>query len=92
MLDCLTHATHRYKSQISKSCLEAFDEAARLFIHYITWSAGEELRKTKRQTMGVEDVLNGIEEADYGEFLDHLRNYASELQAGKRKKAEAPDA
>lgn len=61
-----------------------------MFIHYITWSAGEELRKgrTKRQTMSVEDVLAGIEEAEYGELLDHLRNYASELQAGKKKKKE----
>jgi hypothetical protein len=61
-----------------------------LFIHYITWSAGEELRKgrTKRQTMSVEDVLAGIEEAEYRELLDHLRNYASELQAGKKKKKE----
>ena len=36
--------------------------------------------------MSVEDVLAGIEEAEYGELLDHLRNYASELQAGKKKK------
>ena len=65
--------------------MEAFDEAAKLFIHYLTWSAGEELRKTKRQTMGVEDVLNGLEEADYGEFVDSLRKYVAELQAGKKK-------
>ena len=47
------------------------------------------LRKTKRQTMGVEDVLSGIEEAEYGEFVDHLRSYVNELQAGKNKKKKA---
>lgn len=47
------------------------------------------MRKTKRQTMGVEDVLSGIEEAEYGEFVDHLRSYVNELQAGKNKKKKA---
>ena len=75
----------RCSRQISKNCLEAFDEAAKLFIHYLTWSAGEELRKSKRMTVGVEDVLAGLEEAEFGEMVAPLREYISGLQAGKKK-------
>ena len=74
----------RCSRQISKNCLEAFDEAAKLFIHYLTWSAGEELRKSKRMTVGVEDVLAGLEEAEFGEMVAPLREYISGLQAGKK--------
>jgi len=74
------------KAQISKECLEAFDEAARVFIHYVTWSANEEVRTTSRQTIGVEDVLKGLEEAEFGEFVEPLRAYARGLEEERKSK------
>jgi len=36
-------------------------------------------------TVGVEDVLAGLEEAEFGEMVAPLREYISGLQAGKKK-------
>lgn len=35
--------------------------------------------------MGWEDVIKGLEEAEYGEFVAHLREYVGGLHAGKKK-------
>lgn len=71
--------------QVNKDSLLAFDVAAKLFIHYLTCAANDLCMEAKRQTLGVEDVFQGLEDTDFGEFVEPLRASLSAFKEAKKK-------
>ena len=61
-------------AQISKDALMAFNEAAKLFIYYVTSTANDICRESKRQTISAEDVFKALGEIDFEEFVKPLRD------------------
>ncbi|KAH9699742.1 CBFD NFYB HMF domain-containing protein [Citrus sinensis] len=59
---------------VHKDALLAFCESARIFIHYLSATANDICKESKRQTINAEDVLKAIEEIDFTEFVDPLRD------------------
>ncbi|KAL9660478.1 hypothetical protein QQ045_025293 [Rhodiola kirilowii] len=58
---------------LHKDALLAFSESARIFIHYLSATANDICKESKRQTMNADDVLKAIEEIDFPEFLGPLK-------------------
>ncbi|KAL5763747.1 hypothetical protein ACOSP7_016104 [Xanthoceras sorbifolium] len=72
---------------VHKDALLAFSESARIFIHYVSATANDICKESKRQTINGEDVLKAIEEIDFPELLGPLRASLDEFRqknAGKR--------
>ncbi|KAH9659882.1 CBFD NFYB HMF domain-containing protein [Citrus sinensis] len=72
---------------VHKDALLAFCESARIFIHYLSATANDICKESKRQTINAEDVLKAIEAIDFNEFVDPLRDSLDEFRqknAGKR--------
>eukprot|EP00890_Picochlorum_soloecismus_P000513 jgi/Picsp_1/1462/NSC_04941-R1_protein len=80
-------------AQISKEALMAFNEAAKLFIYYVTSTANDICRESKRQTISAEDVFRALGEIDFEEFVnplrDSLQDFKEEKKGKKRKKEES---
>lgn len=58
---------------VQKEALQAFSECAKIFIHYLTATANDICRDGKRQTISVDDVFKAIDELEFGEFSEPLR-------------------
>lgn len=71
--------------QVNKDSLVAFDVAAKLFIHYLTCAANDLCIEAKRQTLGVEDVFQGLEDTEFGEFVEPLREQFAAFKESKKK-------
>ncbi|XP_044482202.1 DNA polymerase epsilon subunit 3 [Mangifera indica] len=72
---------------VSKDSLLAFSESARIFIHYLSATANDICKESKRQTINADDVLKAIEEIDFPEFVGPLKASLDEFKqknAGKR--------
>ncbi|KAJ1703158.1 hypothetical protein LUZ63_002937 [Rhynchospora breviuscula] len=59
---------------VNKDALLAFGESARIFIHYLSATANDICKESKRQTINVEDVLKALEEIEFNEFIEPLRS------------------
>ncbi|KAI5072379.1 hypothetical protein GOP47_0012485 [Adiantum capillus-veneris] len=82
------------KKEISvhKEAVIAFSEAAKVFIHYLSATANDLCRESKRQTINAEDVLKAIEDTDFIEFLEPLRAALEEFRKDNAiKKSEAKE-
>ncbi|WPT12269.1 DNA polymerase epsilon subunit 3 [Picochlorum sp. SENEW3] len=71
--------------QVNKDSLVAFDVAAKLFIHYLTCAANDLCIEAKRQTLGVQDVFQGLEDTEFGEFVEPLRAHFVAFKESKKK-------
>ncbi|KAI8107411.1 hypothetical protein M9435_002441 [Picochlorum sp. BPE23] len=71
--------------QVNKDSLVAFDVVAKLFIHYLTCAANDLCIEAKRQTLGVEDVFQGLEDTEFGEFVEPLRAHFVAFKESKKK-------
>eukprot|EP01018_Ginkgo_biloba_P013289 Gb_21904 [translate_table: standard] len=69
---------------IHKEALLAFSESARIFMHYLSATANDICKESKRQTINAEDVMKAIEEMEFPEFLDPLR---TSLEAFRKQNA-----
>ena len=56
--------------QISKDALTAFNEAAKLFVYYITATANDICRESKRQTISPTDVITALQEVEFEELVE----------------------
>ncbi|KAL2635157.1 hypothetical protein R1flu_006636 [Riccia fluitans] len=78
---------------IHKDALMAFSESAKIFIHYLSATANDICRESKRQTINAEDVLRAVEEVEFGEFVEPLQialdAYREENQTKKAQKGVA---
>ncbi|XP_076939890.1 DNA polymerase II subunit B4-like [Bidens hawaiensis] len=70
--------------QIQKDSLSAFSESARIFIHYLSATANDICKESKRQTINAEDVFKALEEIEFQEFVTPLR---ASLEEFKQKNA-----
>ena len=61
------------EGHVQKEALAAFNESAKIFIHYLTATANEFCRDGKRQTISVDDVFRAIEETEFEEFIEPLK-------------------
>ncbi|GMN60198.1 hypothetical protein TIFTF001_029287 [Ficus carica] len=78
---------------IHKDSLLAFSESARIFIHYLSATANDICKESKRQTINSDDVLKALEEIEFSEFLKPLKASLDEFRkrnAGKKKGASSP--
>jgi len=57
---------------VNKDALLAFSESAKIFIHFLSATANEICRESKRQTINADDVLKAVEELDFPEFSEPL--------------------
>jgi len=73
--------------QVNKEATLAFNEAAKLFIHYLTCTANDICMESKRQTIGVEDVFKALSDIDFDAFVDPLRESLEEFKRTKKKPA-----
>ncbi|XP_031503662.1 DNA polymerase II subunit B4 [Nymphaea colorata] len=73
---------------VQKEALLAFSESARIFIHYLSATANDICKESKRQTVNAEDVFKALEEIEFQEFVGPLR---ASLNAFRRKKADKSD-
>ncbi|KAJ7981173.1 Nuclear transcription factor Y subunit B-3 [Quillaja saponaria] len=72
---------------IHKDSLLAFSESARIFIHYLSATANDICKESKRQTMNADDVLKALEEIEFPEFVRPLKASLEEFRqknAGKK--------
>ncbi|KDP34290.1 hypothetical protein JCGZ_12819 [Jatropha curcas] len=70
---------------VHKDALVAFSESARIFIHYLSATANDICKESRRQTINADDVLKALEEIEFPEFVEPLK---ASLKEFKRKNAE----
>ncbi|KAK4741916.1 hypothetical protein SAY87_025504 [Trapa incisa] len=75
---------------LHKDALLAFTESARIFIHYLSATANDVTKESRRQTITADDVLKAIQEIEFPEFIGPLKSSLEEFRrknAGKRAEA-----
>ncbi|XP_062083016.1 DNA polymerase II subunit B4-like [Humulus lupulus] len=70
--DKLSHCAEDTDFNVHKDALLAFSESARIFIHYLSATANDICKESKRQTISGDDVLKALEEIEFSEFLNPL--------------------
>ncbi|KAL6202536.1 hypothetical protein ACLB2K_026244 [Fragaria x ananassa] len=65
---------------VHKEALTAFSESARIFIHYLSATANDICRGSKRQTINADDVFKALEDIEFPEFVDPLKASLEELR------------
>uniref|UniRef100_A0A9I9D899 Transcription factor CBF/NF-Y/archaeal histone domain-containing protein n=1 Tax=Cucumis melo TaxID=3656 RepID=A0A9I9D899_CUCME len=72
---------------VNKDSLLAFCESARIFIHYLSATANDICKESKRQTIKAEDVLKALEDMEFPELVRPLKASLNEFRrknAGKK--------
>ncbi|KAI9072692.1 hypothetical protein QN277_002908 [Acacia crassicarpa] len=85
--DELSRCSHDGDISIHKDALLAFSESARIFIHYLSATANDICKESKRQIISADDVFKALEETEYSEFVRPLKASLEEFRkknAGKR--------
>ncbi|XXG88411.1 hypothetical protein AAC387_Pa12g0622 [Persea americana] len=80
---------------LHKDALLAFSESARIFIHYLSATANDICKESKRQIINADDVLKALEEIEFPELIDPLRVALNEFRkknAAKKSGAKANEA
>nr|XP_043634435.1 DNA polymerase epsilon subunit 3-like [Erigeron canadensis] len=72
--------------QVLKDPLSAFSESARIFIHYLSATANDICKESKRQTISAEDVFKALEEIEFPEFVGSLRTSLAEFKRKNTKR------
>ncbi|KAL0711556.1 hypothetical protein Bca4012_018534 [Brassica carinata] len=71
--DKLSECSPEYDVSIHKEAVLAFSESARIFIHYLSATANDNCKDSRRQTMKAEDVFKAIEDMGFDEFSEPLK-------------------
>ncbi|KAF5931164.1 hypothetical protein HYC85_032037 [Camellia sinensis] len=58
---------------VFREALQAFSESARIFIHYLSATANDICKESKRQTINADDVFKALEEIEFPEFVGPLK-------------------
>ncbi|MQL73035.1 hypothetical protein Taro_005369 [Colocasia esculenta] len=62
-----------YGMNVHLDAILAFSESARIFIHYLSATANDICRESKRQLINAEDVFKALEEIEFPEFVEPLK-------------------
>ncbi|XVE79248.1 hypothetical protein DITRI_Ditri14bG0042700 [Diplodiscus trichospermus] len=84
--DKLSDCSPDYDINIHKDALLAFAESARIFIHYLSATANDVCKESRRQTINSEDVFKALEETEFSEFVKPLKASLAEFKKKKKKK------
>eukprot|EP00191_Tetraselmis_sp_GSL018_P014419 CAMPEP_0177581974 /NCGR_PEP_ID=MMETSP0419_2-20121207/2452_1 /TAXON_ID=582737 /ORGANISM="Tetraselmis sp., Strain GSL018" /LENGTH=181 /DNA_ID=CAMNT_0019071089 /DNA_START=302 /DNA_END=843 /DNA_ORIENTATION=- len=68
---------------ISKDALLAFSESAKVFVHYLTATANDICRESKRQTISGRDVIAALEDLDFKELVEPLKEAMEDFKQAK---------
>ncbi len=60
-------------TQINKDALLAFSESAKVFINYVTATANDICKESKRQTISVDDIFRALEDTDFVDLIAPLK-------------------
>ncbi|KAE8037424.1 hypothetical protein FH972_010012 [Carpinus fangiana] len=71
--DKLSHCSPDADMSVHKDALLAFSESARIFIHYLSATANDICRESKRQTINANDVLKALEDIEFPDFVMPLK-------------------
>lgn len=88
--DKLSRSSTEGDISLHKEALLAFSESARIFIHYLSATANDICKESKRQTINADDVLKALEEIEFTEFVGPLKTSLEEfrqINTGKRARA-----
>ncbi|XP_021278451.1 DNA polymerase epsilon subunit 3 [Herrania umbratica] len=83
----LSDCSPDYDINVHKDALLAFTESARIFIHYLSATANDICKESRRQTINAEDVFKALEEIEFSEFVKPLKASLAEFRrknAGKK--------
>ncbi|KAG2331893.1 hypothetical protein Bca52824_003073 [Brassica carinata] len=80
--DKLSECSPEYDVSIHKEAVLAFSESARIFIHYLSATANDNCKDSRRQTMKAEDVFKAIEDMGFDEFSEPLKASLEEIADG----------
>ncbi|XP_043698869.1 DNA polymerase epsilon subunit 3 [Telopea speciosissima] len=80
----ISRLSEEVEISVNKDALLAFSESARIFIHYLSATADDICKDSKRQIINADDVLKAIEEIEFPEFIGPLK---ASLDAFRRKNA-----
>ncbi|KAK8478833.1 hypothetical protein V6N13_145187 [Hibiscus sabdariffa] len=78
--DKLSECSPDYDFNVHKDAHLAFAESARIFIHYLSATANDICKESRRQTMNAEDVFKALEEIEFSEFVKPLRASLAEFR------------
>ncbi|PKU60231.1 DNA polymerase epsilon subunit 3 [Dendrobium catenatum] len=65
---------------LHKDALIAFSESARIFIHYLSATANDICKESRRQTINAEDVFKALDDMEFTEFIQPLRDSLEEFR------------
>ncbi|MED6123116.1 DNA polymerase II subunit B4 [Stylosanthes scabra] len=85
--DKLSRCSEDGDISVNKDALVAFSESARIFIHYISATANDICKESKRQIISAEDIFKALEETEFSEFIRPLKASLEDFRkknAGKR--------
>ncbi|CAK9171329.1 unnamed protein product [Ilex paraguariensis] len=85
--DKLSQLSKEGDVSVLREALQAFSESSRIFIHYLSATANDICKESKRQTINAEDVFKALEEIEFSEFVGPLRSSLEEFRrknAGRR--------
>ncbi|KAF3514299.1 hypothetical protein F2Q69_00002449 [Brassica cretica] len=80
----LSECSPEYDVSIHKEAILAFSEGARIFIPYLSATANDNCKDSRRQTMKAEDVFKAIEDMGFEDFSEPLK---ASLEDFKKKNA-----
>ncbi|KAF8395395.1 hypothetical protein HHK36_019341 [Tetracentron sinense] len=85
--DKISQSSDEGDISLHKDALLAFSESARIFIHYLSATANDICKESKRQTINADDVFKALEEIEFPEFIEPLKAFLDEFRqknAGKK--------
>ncbi|KAA8544248.1 hypothetical protein F0562_022260 [Nyssa sinensis] len=71
---------------VLREALQAFSESSRIFIHYLSATANDICKESKRQTINADDVLKALEEIEFPEFVGPLKASLEEFRQKNAKR------
>ncbi|KAL8496358.1 hypothetical protein ACS0TY_020172 [Phlomoides rotata] len=84
----LSQISADYDISVLRDSLQAFSESARTFIHYLSATANDICKESNRQILNAEDVFKALEEIEFVEFIEPLRDSLEEFrQRNARRKS-----
>jgi histone H3/H4 len=72
---------------VQKEALTAFAESAKIFIHYLTATANDICHDAKRLTINADDVMRAVDEVEFGEFAEPLKEALAGARRGRLPRA-----
>ncbi|XP_077234462.1 nuclear factor Y, subunit B11 [Tasmannia lanceolata] len=90
----LSESSQGQDISVHKDALLAFSESARIFIHYLSATANDVCKESKRQTINADDVFKALEEIEFPEFIEPLKASLDDFRqknAAKKSGAKAKD-